>query len=415
MNQMTLTAGQQAGYDAFANFLMEPLETVFVVEGYSGTGKTTLVKTMLERLPGIYQTMRLIDPTFQEPELVLTATTNKAAENFSQITGHEVKTIQSHLGLRVHYDYQTGKSKLVPRPGNEARQGELIFVDEASYMDQKLLGYTFKYTTQCKIVLIGDPAQLLTVGCDKSPVFSAGFPTAKLTEVVRQAGGSPITDLATLFRNTVNTGEWFRFVPDGDQVVWLPRDQFEQEIINEFTRPDWHHDDSKVLAWTNKCVITYNHAINNMVTGDKEFQAGDYAICNKYIATKSCAIKTDQTVCITAIGEPTAIHGVRGRHYTIDKRGRWFMPDSLAEKKAAMALAKAEDRLWDLQDMTENWIDLRAAYACTINKAQGSTYDRVFIDLDDVKRCTNANQLARMLYVGVSRARYRVVLTGDIA
>lgn len=414
MNEMTLTAGQQAGYDAFANFLMDPLETVFVVEGYSGTGKSTLVKTLIGRLAGIYNTIRLIDSDFKEPELVLTATTNKAAENFAQITGQQVKTIQSHLGLLVRYDTRTGKSKLVPKPNNEPQRGQLLFIDEASYMDQPLLNYTFRYTRNCKIVLIGDPAQLLTVGCEKSPVFSAGFPTAKLTEVVRQAGGSPITDLATLFRNTVNTGEWFRFVPDGNQVAWLPRDQFETEVIKEFTRPDWHHNDSKVLAWTNKCVIAYNKAISNHVTGDPNFQVGDYAICNSYMYSKACSIKTDQTVCITDISEPSVQHFVKGRFYTLDGRGRWFMPDSLAEKKAAMVMAKAEERFWDLQDMTENWIDLRAAYACTINKAQGSTYDRVFIDLDDVKRCTNANQLARMLYVGVSRARFRVVLTGDL-
>jgi ATP-dependent exoDNAse (exonuclease V) alpha subunit len=57
---------------------------------------------------------------------------------------------------------------------------------------------------------------------------------------------------------------------------------------------------------------------------------------------------------------------------------------------------------------------LRAAYAQTINKSQGSTYDRVFIDLDDLARCSSGDQLARMLYVGFSRARHQVFLTGDL-
>lgn len=64
--------------------------------------------------------------------------------------------------------------------------------------------------------------------------------------------------------------------------------------------------------------------------------------------------------------------------------------------------------------MIDGWIDLRAAYACTINKAQGSTYDKVFIDLDDIKKCNSGNQIARMLYVGVSRARLIVYLCGDL-
>ena len=61
------------------------------------------------------------------------------------------------------------------------------------------------------------------------------------------------------------------------------------------------------------------------------------------------------------------------------------------------------------------WIDLRNAFACTINKSQGSTFDAVFIDLDDVRRCNSGEQMARMLYVAVSRARNHVYLTGDIS
>jgi ATP-dependent exoDNAse (exonuclease V) alpha subunit len=67
-----------------------------------------------------------------------------------------------------------------------------------------------------------------------------------------------------------------------------------------------------------------------------------------------------------------------------------------------------------IAEMESYFIDLRAAYACTINKSQGSTYDRVYIDLEDVRKCKNPNLLARLLYVGVSRARHQVFLTGSI-
>jgi ATP-dependent exoDNAse (exonuclease V) alpha subunit len=63
----------------------------------------------------------------------------------------------------------------------------------------------------------------------------------------------------------------------------------------------------------------------------------------------------------------------------------------------------------------EDWlIDLRPLYACTINKSQGSTYNRVFLDLNDVDKCRNKNQVHRMLYVGFSRASEQVIITGDI-
>ena len=60
------------------------------------------------------------------------------------------------------------------------------------------------------------------------------------------------------------------------------------------------------------------------------------------------------------------------------------------------------------------WIDLRAAYAQTVDKSQGSTYDKVFIDLDDISHCTSGARIARMLYVAVSRARHQVIFTGDL-
>jgi len=81
----------------------------------------------------------------------------------------------------------------------------------------------------------------------------------------------------------------------------------------------------------------------------------------------------------------------------------------------AKAKEARKNKNWSMvDDIEERWIDLRPAYACTINKSQGSTYDQVFIDLDDVKKCNNANTIARMLYVAVSRARDKVIFTGDL-
>jgi ATP-dependent exoDNAse (exonuclease V) alpha subunit len=93
-----------------------------------------------------------------------------------------------------------------------------------------------------------------------------------------------------------------------------------------------------------------------------------------------------------------------------------FMPHKREDRAARIKLARADGskRSMDIiEEIGRHWIDLRAAYAQTINKSQGSTYDQVFIDLDDVSKCRNPNQLARMLYVAVSRARTRVYFTGD--
>lgn len=415
MSEITLSSGQQKGYEAFVRFITDPTEQVMVLEGYSGTGKTTLVETLIDRLPKLLQSLRVISDEKAKPmELVLSATTNKAAEAFAQITGQHVPTVHNVLGLRVHKDYRTGKTTLVPRRGAEILTDSILVIDEASYIDKTLLQLVFERTERCKVMFIGDPAQLLTVGCTRSPVFDAGFTTAKLTEVMRQAKGNPIIDLATAFRGTVNTGEFFSFTPDGTHIKYLPREDFDAAIVNEFDDPTWSHNRSKVLAWTNKMVIKYNHAIRNCVKGAPNFHVGDYAVCNKYIGTKECNLKTDQLVHITDISELSIELDVEGRYYTLDNSERAFMPECRDEARKRLLIAKRQDHFSDVRTIEETWLDLRAAYACTINKAQGSTYDQVFIDLDDIKKCNSGNQIARMLYVAVSRARHTVYLCGDL-
>ena len=387
-------------------------EHLYLTDNFTVTHNTTLVKTLLDRLPSVIKTVKLLCPNFKHYDVELTATTNKAAENFAQITGYPVGTIHSYLGLRVETDYANDTTRLIPTK-KEQKRDVLLFIDESSYIDKQLLGLIFKMTKDCKIVFMGDPAQLTPVKSQGTPVFEAKFSGAALTEVVRQAKDNPIVDLSTKFRNTVNTGEFFQFVPDGQAIQYLDRDAFNEAIKQEFTRPGWKYQDSKILAWTNKRVIEYNHLVADSLTGDPEFQVGDYAIVNKYVSKGRKTFKTDQLVCITGIS-PTVVRGVSGKNVTLDYTTTLFFPDSLKEKNAFIKQARAADAIYLVAEAEQEWVDLRQAFACTINKAQGSTYDKVFIDLDDVSRCNMGEQIARMLYVAVSRARHNVYLTGDL-
>ena len=411
---ITLTTDQQAALDAFVIFLTHPTEPVFVLSGYSGTGKSTLTKVILEKYDGILKVARLINPKVKSLDVALTATTNKAAEALANVTGQPAQTIHAFLGLIVKTDYETNVTTLVARTKTIV-ENHLIFIDEASYVDKNLLDLIFKTTRNCKIVFMGDPAQLTPVKSTHTPVFECKFPGAHLSQVVRQAEGHPIIDLSSRFRETVESGNFFSFKPDGQAVTHMSRADFDAAVDLEFNKPNWNYKDSKVLAWTNKCVIHYNHAIRDSVKGDPDFQVGDYAICNKYVGDGSRSFKTDQMVQITQISDPLEVSGVMGHYFGLDGAVTLFSPISLAAKRARIKIARAEDDFALIETIENRWIDLRAAYACTINKSQGSTFDRVFIDLDDVSRCNSGDQIARMLYVGVSRARHQVFLTGDFS
>lgn len=411
--EITLTQDQQKALDLFYQFITDPIETVFVLRGYSGCGKSTLVRTLLDRLPNFIRTAKLINPSQKDYEVALTATTNKAAETLGNITGTGAVTIHSFLELRVQTDFKTNVTSLIPRNA-DVKQGYLLFIDEASYVDKQLLQYIFSKTANCKVVFIGDPAQLTPVKSQGTPVFDANFSGAALTTVVRQAEGNPIVDLSTKFRETVNTGKFFSFKPDGEHVKYLKREEFNQAIEAEFNRPDWRYQDSKILAWTNKCVINYNSFVRNLVKGNPDFQDGDYAVCNSFVSIGKSSIKTDQLVHIDHIGPDEVMHGIPCNRIHFDGSYSAYQPKSLQEKNARIKQARQEGHINLIIELEQHWLDLRAAYACTINKAQGSTFDRVFVDLDDIRRCNSGDQIARMLYVGVSRARTQVFLTGDL-
>ena len=409
----TLSEGQENAQNAFIAMLNSPVDHILVIEGYAGTGKSTLVDTLMKNLDSFMKMAQLLNPSAPTYEVALTATTNKAAEVFSQMTGMSVTTIHTYLELFVHKDFKTGKSTLKYKQG-DPKFCKLLIIDEASMIDKDLLRLIFERTENCKIVFIGDPAQILPINSHNAPAFCSGFTTATMDEVLRQAEGSPIIAAATSFRNTVNTGIWTPFKPDGQAIQVVEREDFYNLIIDEFTRPGWKFRDSKVLAWTNACVIEYNHAINGKVSGTAEISVGDYVVNNKMVTNGSSKINTDQQVYVTKIEEDCEEFGVRGRLVQLDYKHSFFFPDSLDAKAARIKQAKANDEYSVLKHIDERWIDLRSAFAQTYNKSQGSTYDMVFLDLDDLNKCHNANAIARYLYVGFSRARHRVYVTGTI-
>ena len=412
ISQIILTDEQEEALLTIQGFLSDLEEQAMIIEGYAGCGKSTLIRFLLAELDTIQEANKLITPDYKWMTPVLSATTNKAVNNLHEITKQEVRTIHQVLGLRLKFDPRTRENTLHKASNSEKLDNQIIIIDEASYMDTDLLNLVMKYTQGAKVIFVGDPAQITAVKASYAPVFKMPLTKVSLTQVVRQAKSNPIIDLASKFRDTVNTGEFFSFKPDGKNIMFLNQSDFEDAIIKEFTRSDWKYSDSKVLCWTNKMSSAYNQDIKAELSGSQEMQVGDYMICNKYVFNGKHSIKTDELVYINKIS-PTTVLDVPGKFVEINGAS-FFQPDDWKQAQKRSSLAhKAGD--WDVvKSIEESWIDLRSAYSCTIDKSQGSTYGKVFIDLNDLKKCYDYNRLARMLYVGVSRARDQVTFTGDL-
>jgi exodeoxyribonuclease V len=418
MSAITLTQDQQAAYDAVESFVQDPLQDRHIISGYAGVGKTTLVDTIinnLERmLAGQYNDIASL---VWEP--VLTATTNKAAEALQASTGRPVQTVQKFLGLIVRKDWDNGGKSYLARGRRSTYQtNKIVFVDEASYATQELMDYIDELCNGCKVIYIGDAAQLAAPKTVTTPVFSKGYPGSALTEVVRQAKGNPIIELATGFRNIVRGEQsWFPIVIDGEHIQHMSGTEYEQALMAEFDRPDWHFKDSKVLAYTNARVIEYNRALSNQIDGKLEIEVGDYVVNNNYVkldrpSGEPSSISTDAIVHVTAM-TPSSYYGVQGFDVTLDDYHLAFMPSQRTDVKELLKLKKSEED-FESMEIISNWVDLRATYACTVNKSQGSTFKKVFIDLTDIGKCRNYSTMARLLYVAVSRASHQLILTGDL-
>lgn len=402
-----LTACQQNAYAAMVT-LLTTAQKELVVLGTAGTGKTTLVDTFMKEWP---QFVALSGGAYKELDVYLTATTNKAADALSSATGQETSTIHQLLGLRVK---NTGyRQSVLVDTNKEVPANCLIVIDESSFIDNDLLTKIRQKTKHCKVIYLGDPCQLKPVGSDDTPVFTAGMPTANLTQIVRQSDDSPIQKLSRSLRDHVDGAPMPKAGVDGVNILHLPQDEFNSSLIADCKAGAGNS--VRALAWTNQVSIGYNEMVANALSGSSEIKLGDTAVVNKQVSKRGYyKLNTDSTVYITGLGKwKLDGNGIVSRLVEI---GSINIRQARNHVDAIELIKKAytESNIASATDLENHYVDLRLMYASTVNKAQGSTYDTVYIDLNDIGKCRDQDQVKRMLYVAVSRARSKVVFTGDL-
>jgi len=414
-NYHPLTPGQEAGLQKFMQFYVDPTQTVMVLKGYSGTGKSTLVKSILRDLPKMAEMCRAIAPGWREPEPVLTATTNQAAEAFHISVDRVLpaQTIHSFLSLRLHTpDYRKPKETVLV-PYGDPVEHKLIFIDESSYIGRELLKLILTQVYNCKIVFIGDYAQLTPIDDDIMPAFEMNAMEIELTDLVRFEPG-PMTDIVTDLRGAVLGHGWKKFKRTPGIIDHLPRKEFGKLALDMFKKPD-EHPNMKILAYSNNRVTLYNNGLSKHILGTSNPMIGQKMMVNAAVRNNASSCFNNEEVQIGHIEEAYE-YGCDGWEIElVGKAGYYFMPKRRGMKEEAHRRMLMKDNYQAMKIIVDTWIDLRPTFACTVNKAQGSTYDYGFIDLDDICRfARTTNQLARLLYVGVSRFRKGVCFTGDL-
>jgi exodeoxyribonuclease-5 len=281
------TPGQENLIQKFAHYLLnETPNKVFVLKGYAGTGKTSIVRSLVKSLPVL------------KMRTVLMAPTGRAAKVLHHYSGNQAHTIHR----KIYFHSTNNNGVLVSKLRENKHQNTLFIVDEASmipahsnsnpenfFEKQDLLSdlITYVYSSQnCHLLLIGDTAQLPPIGLSISPAldlheleqfFNLRVHSIELTEVVRQEHDSGILKNATAIRNQIRNVQiktpFFQLVGFTD-IVSISGENLEDALHDAYEK----HGEENVVIITrsNKRANIFNQEIRNRILfREGTIQSGD--------------------------------------------------------------------------------------------------------------------------------------------
>lgn len=417
-----LNQGQQAAADGFFAFLFSEQKEL-IISGPGGVGKTFLMGHLIDNiLPQYFQSCQLMGIPAEYNEVVMTATTNKAAEVLSHSTGRPTETVHSFLNLKVTDDYSTGEQKLEKTNQWRIHQQKIIFVDESSMIDKALLAMVREGTIKCKIIYVGDHCQLAPVKEAISPIYAQSLPFFELTEPMR-TDVPALQALNAQLRQTVETGEFQPISMVPGIIDHLSSEEMEADLIANFVELD---TGNRIAAYTNNRVIDYNEFIRQVRGLPASFVQGETLINNTAMRLKGGMISVEEELVLFDVARKTEMVEIEAGvelevcYSTLENTfgdmhtGVPIPVDYPHFRELIKYYQKRKN--WNRYFYLKNTFpDLRQRDAATVYKLQGSTCDTVYIDLGDISTCRNANQAARLLYVAVSRPRTRIKFFGQLA
>ncbi len=371
---------------------------VCVITGGPGTGKTTIINTILAILDNAGVNTALAAPT------------GRAAKRMSQAAGQEASTL--HRLLEAAYSESEGHMFFAKNSGDPLDQ-DCIIVDEMSMVDIRLMDALLDAVEPgTRLILVGDADQLPSVGPGsvlKDIIDSEAVPSVRLTEIFRQAAESAIIRNA----HAVNRGEYPEYNGRDTDFFFMEREDPRQalELVKELcTRrlPDYFSDidgffDIQVLAPSKKDILgTVNlnkelQAVLNppdalkpeLSFGDKIFRLGDKVIQNKNDYSLEWRSLSDMQ------SRTGVFNGDIGVIHSVDK------------ENGTVSVLYDEDRLavYDMSVLDE----LDMAYALTVHKSQGCEFPVVVMPVSSFIPMLSTRNL---LYTAITRARQAVVLVG---
>jgi len=434
-----------------SNYLQQPhKQSAFVLKGFAGTGKTTLVSTLVKTLPKLGQ------------QVVLLAPTGRAAKVLSQYTEQPAFTLHKFIYHPPKKGQGFGQLKVRPNKGKNV----LFIIDEASMISDKSQGKGLggksllddvisfvKDGYQSKLLFIGDTAQLPPVGSNGSPAldpeylernYNLEISDFMLTEVIRQASDSTILTNATQIRELQEESNHRTPQLETSPEVIRLVDGYDIEEALSSAYSNGKTEDSTFIVRSNKRANQYNQEIRTRVLWkEDQISTGDYlmVVKNNYFwlseKSKPGFIANGDILEIMELRNRSNLYNLEFVDATVRLVDYPNEPafetklllDSLTVDGPSLPYTESK-RLYEEieqehQDITHKWkryqaiannpylnaLQVKFGYAVTCHKAQGGQWKNVFIEQSYLPDGVDVEYL-RWLYTAFTRATEKVFLIG---
>jgi len=419
--------------------------SIYVLKGYAGTGKTTLVSSLVKSLPVVAK------------RHVLMAPTGRAAKVLAKYSKRAASTIHRKI-----YWIRTNKSgnTFITRKEN-THTNTIFFVDEASMISENnekafgnrsLLDDLIEYVYEgldCKLILIGDTAQLPPVHLEVSPALNEEILERKsnkqiisreLTEVVRQKENSLILNNATLIREKIAKEDYtFPSIITNNEVIRINTGEDLQDAL-ESAYSNNGINNTSVICRSNKRANLYNQQIRAKIRWqENEISSGDMlmVVRNNYFwldeSSKAGFIANGDIIMVTKINETIERYGFRFARASVEmvdypkekNLDLLLLLDTLTSESPTISYDQYQKLYKEIskdykgqkeinkkikEDEFFNALQIKFAYAITCHKSQGGQWENIFVDMGYFTDQMLDKAYLRWLYTAITRATKKLYL-----
>ena len=439
------TLEQEIAVKSLSEFLLSTLaDEVFILRGYAGTGKTSLVGALVKTMDQLQQ------------KSVLLAPTGRAAKVFSVYAGHPAFTIHKKIYRQQSFSNELSNFSI----NDNLATNTLFIVDEASMISNEGLSGSmfgtgrllddlvqFVYSGQgCRLLLMGDTAQLPPVGEELSPaLFSDALKgyglevrEIDLTQVVRQVQESGILWNATQLRQLIAEDDCYSLpkikIAGFPDIKLVPGTELIEELTNCYDHDGM--DETIVVCRSNKRANLYNNGIRAQILWrEDELNTGDMLMIakNNYYWSEKYKemdfIANGEIAVVRRVRRTREIYGFRFAEVTLRfpdqndfELDAKLLLDTLHSDSPALPkedndrlfytvledyidIPNKRDRMKKMKaDPHYNALQVKYAYAITCHKAQGGQWQNVFLDQGYMTDEYLTPDYFRWLYTAFTRA-----------